>query len=311
MLIGKEIRVFTPATISNIGCGFDIMGFAIDQPGDELTLKIVDKPGVTISKIIGDSGKLPYDPEKNTVTVAINAMLRAIDLRIGVEVEIHKGIPVGGGLGSSAASSVAGVFALNQLLNKPLPIEQILNFALQGEAIASLAIHADNVAPCLYGGFVLIRGYDPVDVIKIAVPENLYCSVIHSQVAIKTAQARAILPKQIPFSKAITQWGNVGGLVAGLLQNDFALISRSLQDVIVEPVRAKLIPHYAEIKAAALAAGAIGCNISGSGPAIFALSDNKATADKIAINMQQVANQANLKNTVYVSKINQTGPKII
>jgi homoserine kinase len=307
----KEIKVFAPASVSNVACGFDIMGFAIDQPGDEVILKINENSGVKITKITGDSGKLPLDPAKNTAGAPIIALLKHLGLNIGVEIEIHKKMPLGSGLGSSAASAVAASFAMNEMLHAKLTKKELLPFAIEGEKIASGAVHADNVAPCLYGGFVLIRGYNPIDVVEIPVPDDLYCTIIHSQIEINTLEARKILPQEISLQKAKTQWGNTAGLIAGLMKQDYGLISRSLVDVVIEPVRASLIPGYDKIKNAAMEAGALGSNISGSGPAIFALSNSKEKAEEIGRAMKAEVDKINLSSTVYISKINKQGPKVL
>jgi homoserine kinase len=307
----KEIKVFASASVSNVACGFDIMGFAIDQPGDEITLRLNEHPGVRITNICGDSGKLPTDPTKNTAGAPVLALLDHLGSKAGIEMEVHKKMPLGSGLGSSAASAVAAAFALNELLGAGLSKKELLPFAIEGEKIASGAVHADNVAPCLYGGFVLIRGYNPIDVIEIPAPDELYCTIIHSQIEINTIEARKILPKEIPLMKAKTQWGNTAGLIAGLMKHDFDLISRSLVDVIIEPVRASLIPGYDKIKNAAMEAGALGCNISGSGPAIFALSTSNEKAEEIGKAMKTEVDKIGLSNTVYISKINKQGPRVL
>lgn len=307
----KSIKVAVPATVSNVGCGFDIMGFAVDVVCDEVTLKLTNKKGIRISKISGDNGKLPRDIESNTFGKAVQEIVTDLKLDVGLDISIKKVIGFGSGLGSSAASAVAGVFAVNKLLNLRLTKMQLLNYALKGEEVASKAIHADNVAPCLFGGFVLIRGYNPVDIINIKAPKNLYCTIIHPQIEIKTSEARKILPKEIPLKTAVTQWGNVGGLIAGLYTNDINLIGRSVQDEVAEPKRAALIPGFKEIKISALNAGAVACSISGSGPAIFAFSDNIETANEIGKSMNNAAIKNGLKNKIYVSKINSSGPKVI
>lgn len=307
----RDIKVFAPASVSNIGCGFDIMGFAINGPGDEIVLRLNDSGKIEVKKITGDDGKISCKAEENTAAVSVKAMLDDMKLPYGVEIEIDKKMPLGSGLGSSAASAVASVFALNQLLDKPAPIEKILEYGMKGEYIASGAYHADNVAPCLYGGLVLIRGYDPVDIIELNVPENLYCTILYSDIEVKTIMARSILPKAVSLNKAITQWGNVGGLVAGFMKNDMELIRRSIKDVIVEPVRSVLIPGYYSIKDAALEAGALGCNISGSGPSVFALCDSEETAFKAGKAMQEVVARLDIKNTLYISKVNCKGPEVL
>ena len=307
----KSVKVAVPATVSNVGCGFDVMGFAVDLICDEVTIKLTNKKGIVISKISGDNGKLPHDIESNTCGKAIKEIIDDLKLAVGLDINIKKVIGFGSGLGSSAASAVAGVFAVNKLLNLKLTKSQLLNYALKGEEVASKAIHADNVAPCLYGGFVLIRGYNPVDIINIKAPKKLFCTIIHPQLEIKTSEARKILPKEIPLKTAVTQWGNVGGLIAGLYTNDINLIGRSVHDEVAEPKRATLIPGFDEIKSFALNAGAVACSISGSGPAIFAFSDNIKTANEIGKAMIKAALKNGLKNKIYVSKINSSGPRVI
>jgi homoserine kinase len=220
-------------------------------------------------------------------------------------------MPLGSGLGSSAASAVAGVFAINQLLGMPMTQQELLPFAMEGERLACGSAHADNVAPSLLGGFVLIRSYSPLDVIKIKTPPNLFCTIIHPHIEVQTKDARDILRKKILMSDAIIQWGNVGGLIAGLMSSDYELIGRSMQDVIVEPIRSILIPGFNEVKAAGLEAGALGCGISGSGPSIFALSTKEATAQKVGKAMTKVFDFLKIGSEVYVSRINNAGPQIL
>lgn len=307
----NEIRVFAPATVSNIACGFDIMGFAIDKPGDEVVLRMSDKPGVRIVKITGDDGRLTCDPEFNTGGKPVVSMVRAFGIDCGVEIEIHKQMPLGSGLGSSAASAVAAAFAMNKLFELNLSERELLPYALEGEMIASGSLHADNVAPALYGGFVLIRSYHPIDIIRLEVPGELFCSVIHPHMEISTKESRRLLPEQIPLSSAIRQWGNTAALVAGLLKGDFDLIGRSLEDVVAEPLRSRLIPGFAPMKQAALDAGALGCSISGSGPSLFALSDSRDKADRISKAMQIALNEHGLGSDLYVSAVNTRGPRVI
>jgi homoserine kinase len=308
----KEIKVFAPASVTNVSCGFDIMGFAIDGPGDELLLKINNKPGIVISKITGDKGKLPFQVEKNTAGTAVAALAKHLNVKEGIDIEIHKKMSLGSGLGSSAASAVAGVFALNEILDKPLPKEELLPFALEGEKLTCGGTpHADNVSASLYGGFIVVRSLNPLDVINIDVPENLYCTIIHPDIEIHTGDTRKILKKQILLSDAVQQWGNVASLVAGLLKKDYKLIGRSLQDVIIEPIRSILIPGFNDIKQAAMDAGALGCSISGSGPSIFAFSDSKKIANSIGKKMQGVLSKLDIASDLYISKINKEGPRVI
>jgi len=310
-MINKKIKVFAPASVSNVACGFDIMGFALEIPGDEIQLKIVGNPGVKIISITGDGGKIPSDYKLNTCGYAVYKMLTELQLEFGVEISINKKMPLGSGLGSSAASAVGGVYALNKLLDEPLDNFELVKYALFGEEIASKAIHADNVAPSLYGGFVIIRGYEPLDVVKIDTPDDLYCTIIYPHVEIKTSKARKILPELVPLKNAVKQWGNVAGLTTGLLTNDYDLISRSLKDEIIEEFRSKLIFGYNELKQSALGNGALGCNISGSGPSIFALCKGKESAKKIKKGFIDTANILNITNSIFISRINKIGPKII
>lgn len=307
----KNIKVLAPATVSNVGPGFDIMGFALHLPVEEMILTIKTKPGIKIKKISGDNNALPLDINKNTATVAIKHMLNQLHESFGIELTINKKIISGSGLGSSAASAVASVFALNALLDKPFTKNQLLDFALQGEAIASGSIHADNVAPCLFGGFILIRDYNPIDLIKIKSPKNLFCTILHPQFEIKTSEARKLIKKKYSLKELLTQSGNAAGLVTGLLKNDYELIKRSLHDVVAEPARAKLIPGFYDIKNAALNNGSIGCSISGSGPAIFAFSKSMDEAIQIGKAMKNVSSKFVKKNNVYVSSINNDGPQVI
>ncbi len=306
-----SIKVFAPATVANVTCGFDILGFAVDQPGDEVILKKSDSGSVKIIEITGDGGALPLDPDKNTCGAVIKAFLKNLEIDQGIDIYLNKKMPLGSGLGSSAASSVAAIFAINELLGRPKKLAELLPYAMEGERIACGAAHADNVAPGLYGGFVIIRSYDPLDVISLKTPPELYATLVHPHVEVKTKDAREILRKQIYFKDSVKQSGNVAGLIAGLLTSDYNLISRSMHDYIVEPIRSILIPGYQEIKDTALEIGALGAGISGSGPSIFALSKDRDIAEKIAIKMKYVYTAFDIESETYVSKINQTGPKIL
>lgn len=307
----ESIKVFAPATVANVTCGFDILGFAVDQPGDEIMLRKSNTGEVRIVQITGDDGILPKDPEKNTCGAVIRMFLRDLSSDQGVDIYLDKKMPLGSGLGSSAASSVAAIFAINELLGKPRKLEELLPYAMEGERVACGAAHADNVAPGLYGGFVLIRSYDPLDVIKLKTPDELFATLVHPQIEVKTKDAREILRKQIFFKDSVKQSGNVAGLVAGLLTSDYDLISRSMHDYIVEPVRSILIPGFSIVKEAVLELGALGAGISGSGPSIFALSKDLDMANRIANKMKSIYSGFEIENETYVSRINQNGPKII
>jgi homoserine kinase len=307
----ESIRVYAPATVANVACGFDIFGFAVNHPGDEVVLTKSAIPGIRINEITGDDGRLPKEVLKNTAGIAIMKYLEFIgQTDQGFELSLHKDMPLGSGLGSSAASAVAGVFAANELMGKPLSQKELLPFAMEGERVACGSAHADNVGPSLLGGFVIIRSYDPLDIIQIPTPSDLYASIVHPQIEVNTKDARSILEREITLPKTITQMGNVAGLVAGLLLPDYDLIGRSLVDVIIEPVRAILIPQFGVVKASALEAGALGCSISGSGPSLFALSKGKETATRVAVAMAAGFHAVGIGTEEYVSEINQQGPMI-
>ncbi|SFF01715.1 homoserine kinase [Thermoflexibacter ruber] len=309
--MNKQIKVFAPATVANVACGFDVLGFALNEPGDEVILQTTDSNEVTLSKITGDGGKLPLDVSKNTAAAVIKHYLAHIGSRQGIDIQLHKRMPLGSGLGSSAASAVAGLFAVNELLGSPLTRAELLPFAMEGERIASGAAHADNVAPALLGGFVLVRSYNPLDIVSIPFPKDLVATVVHPQIEIRTEDARSILKKSILLKDAIQQWGNIGGLIAGLIQGDYDLIKRSLQDVIIEPVRSLLIPNFDKVKQAALESGALGCSISGSGPSIFALSNSLAIAGEIASAMRKELKVIGIDCDVYISPINNVGARVL
>ncbi|MEQ8186451.1 MAG: homoserine kinase [Candidatus Eremiobacterota bacterium] len=307
----KHIKIFAPATVANVACGFDIFGFALNNPGDEILLRLKEKRGIVISKITGDKGMLPEEPEKNTAAVSVMALLDYIKSDKGFEIEIHKKMPLSSGLGSSAASAAGALFGANILLGKPLEVKELLPFAIESERVACGTGHADNVAPALLGGFVIIRSYNPLDIIKIPTLPELYCTVIHPSIEINTEYARSILKSEISLKDAVKQLGNVAGLVTGLFTGDYNLTGRSLEDVIIEPFRAKLIPGFYDVKKAALMSGALGCSISGSGPSIFALCSSGETAEKAGKAMKEVFNKIDIQSHVYISEINEEGPKII
>ncbi|MEM0991696.1 MAG: homoserine kinase [Bacteroidota bacterium] len=303
------IKVFAPASVANVACGFDILGFALERPGDEIIARFSDQKGLRITKITGTKGKkLPYELEKNTAGYAALQLLRHIGATDrGIDIEIHKKMPFGSGLGSSAASAVAGVMAVNELLRRPLEKRALLRFAVEGEQIADGAYHADNVAPSLIGGIVLIRSNKDLDVHRLPVPKGLYAVVIHPKIQILTKDARAVLKEQTSLRQTIAQTGNLGGLIVGLYNSDIDLIGRSLQDVIVEPQRATLIPHFYQVKESALNEAALGCSISGAGPSIFALCSNSLIAENVSAAMQKVFHDQKIDSEVFCSPINQAG----
>ncbi len=307
----ESVRAFAPATVANVSCGFDILGFAIDGMGDTVKLQRRNESGLRVVSIQGDEGRLPLDVEKNTCAVAIQAMLDEFGQDIGMDIFLEKGLPLGSGMGSSAASAVAALVAANRLLGDPFEKKDLLPFAIAAEKAACGAGHADNVAPSLLGGFVLIRDYHPLDVIKLHVPDGLYCTLLHPHFELRTADSRSVLRDQIPLKHATIQSGNVAGLVAGLFLEDFELISRSLKDVIAEPYRAVLIPGFYEVREAVKAAGALGMGISGSGPTLFALSKGSEKAKAIAKAAEEVYKSIGLGVDVYFSAINTRGGYVI
>ncbi|WP_318312545.1 homoserine kinase [Flagellimonas crocea] len=305
----EEIKVFCPATIANVSCGFDVLGLALDSVGDEMTVRKIAKKGIHITKILGQD--LPLEAEKNVAGVAGLALLAKSDYDGGFEIEIDKRIKPGSGIGSSAASSTGAVWAMNELLGRPFSKLELVQFAMQGEKLASDVAHADNVAPAIYGGFTLVRSYEPLDIVPIPTPPELFATVIHPQIEIKTSDSRKILKTTISMQQGIQQWGNLGGLIAGLFQNDYDLIGRSLHDHIVEPIRSILIPAFDDIKANALEAGALGSGISGSGPSIFALSKGEEIAKQVAESMKNTYQNIGVDFDIHISKVNSQGVKKI
>ena len=305
----NEIKIFCPATIANISCGFDVLGLCLETIGDEMIIRKSDVKGIKISKIVG--ADLPLETSKNVAGVAALALLEAIDYEFGFDIEIYKNIKAGSGIGSSAASAAGAVFGINELIGKPFTRKELVAFAMKGEAIASGSEHADNVAPAILGGITLVRSYTPLDIIKIESPSELYATVIHPQIELKTSEMRAVLQPMVSLKSAIVQWGNLGGLIAGFYTSDYELIGRSLHDEIVEPLRGPFIPKFDIIKKVALENGALGSGISGSGPSIFALSKGIETANRIAKAMSVVYDEMDLPYEIHVSKVNSEGVKII
>src|SRR5215510_10008787 len=299
----RTATAFAPATVSNVACGFDVLGFALHEPGDEVTAHWIDV-GVRIDDIAGDEGRLPRDGAKNTAGVAAAALLRSIGERRGVALRIRKGLPLASGLGGSAASAVAAVVAVDALAGAQSPLETLLTCAFEGERDGAGSAHADNIAPALYGGFVLVRQATPPDIVRLPVPDGLTAVVVHPHLEIETAKARALLGDRVPLADAIRQWANLGAFVDALHRGDFALIARSLEDTIAEPRRAPLVPGLAAIKSAAVGAGALGCSLSGSGPSLFALCQDAAIARRVAAAMTDAVNRVIGGETqTYVSAI--------
>lgn len=305
---------FAPATVSNVGCGFDVLGFALDHPGDEVTARFLSGSahGILIESIEGDNGRLPRDAARNTAGVAALALLTKLGERRGVGLSIRKGLPLSSGLGGSAASAAAAVVAVDALIGARSTAETLIACALEGERLGAGSAHADNIAPCLCGGFVLVRRPNPPDILRLPVPPGLMAVVVHPDLEIETARARDMLGTTVPLSDAVKQWANMGALVDGLHRADFALISRALEDSIAEPRRAPLVPGLAVIKRAAVEAGALGCSLSGSGPSLFALCVGADNATVVAAAMTDaVKAQIGGEPRTYVSPIAQAGARVL
>ena len=303
----KSIRVFCPGTIANVSCGFDVLGFCLEAIGDEMVIRKTANKGVKITKIEGYD--LPFEVKKNVAGVSALALYEAANPDFGFEIEIYKKIKPGSGVGSSSASAAGSVYGMNVLLGSPYTPLELTSFAIKGEALASKSEHADNIAPALYGGFTLVKSLEPLEILQIPTPDDLFAVVIHPQIEIKTADARKILPKDISLKNAIIQWSNVGSLIHGLHSNNYELISRSLEDVIVEPFRSQLIPGFGTIKKAALEHGALGTGISGSGPSVFSLCKSQTTAIKVEKAIRKAYSKYTIPFEIYVSKINMDGIK--
>lgn len=307
------IKVFAPATIGNLACGFDVLGAAISGLGDEIVAYFSEKPGLQIVQITGAKGRLPYEVKKNTAGLAALRLLEYLgEEKRGIALEIHKKMPFGSGLGSSAASAVAGAMAVNELLKKPLKKRDLLPFALAGEALATSngsKPHADNVAPSLLGGITLVRSSDPIDVYRLPVISGLFLSVVSPELEILTSAARSILKDCVSLASFVQQSANLGAFVAALYRQDIDLIRHSLRDIIIEPQRASLIPYFYEVQRAAMAAGALGCSISGAGPALFALSANSLTAEQVGEAMSRVWEKAGIRHRLHLSSIDMEGAK--
>jgi len=304
-----EIKIFSPATVANVACGFDVLGFCLDNIGDEMVIRKVDTKGISITKIEGFD--LPFQTELNVAGVSAQAMYDTIQPDFGFEIEIYKNIKPGSGIGSSAASAVGSVFGMNELLKKPFTTTELIQFAIKGESLANNCEVADNVAAALFGGFTLVKSLSPLEILKIPVPNELFVTVIHPQIEIKTSDSRAILPKEVSLNNAITQWANFGSLIHSLHTENYDLMRTSLHDVIIEPYRSNLIPHYNQVKNVTLKAGALGTGISGSGPSIFSLCQGVETANNVRDVIHQVYSKTGIEFDIYVSKINLKGMKVL
>jgi homoserine kinase len=306
----ERATAFAPASVGNVAIGFDILGFAVDALGDRVSVARSARRGVTIASITGVAGELPLDPEKNTAGRALMAMLEAVAPPFGVEMRIDKGIPLGSGLGGSAASAVGAVVAANALLPEPRPKIELLKFAMQGEAVASGSLHVDNIAPSLFGGLVLTVGIDQPRVKQIPVPPGVCAVIVHPHLFLSTKQARAILRRTVDLSDFVWQTANLAGFISGCYTNDLDMIRASLEDVVIEPQRQSLIPGFAEVRAAALGAGALGCSISGAGPTMFAWC-REGDASRVRDAMMAAFRARNLEVDHWTVAVESSGARVV
>jgi homoserine kinase len=304
----STIKVHCPATVANLVCGFDILGLALNEPYDMMEVRLIDEPKVIIRN--RDDFNLPTEPERNVAGVVFLAAMEKVNNKTGFDVVIEKHIKPGSGIGSSAASAAGAAVAANHLLGNIFSGDDLVQLAMNGEKLASGVKHADNIAPCILGGVSLIRSIHPLDIVSIPVPD-LFVTVVHPQIEVRTSDARQILKHQVLLKDAIRQWGNIAGLVAGLMKSDYDLIGRSLEDVIIEPVRSILIPGFDEVKAKCKEAGALGGGISGSGPSIFMLSKEEKTAKQVETVMKEVYSRIGIEYNTYVTTINKKGVELV
>jgi homoserine kinase len=304
-----SIKIFSPATVANVGCGFDVLGLCLDKVGDQMVIRKTQRKGIYITKIEGF--ELPYAVHENVAGVSALAMYNELNVDFGFEIEIYKQIKPGSGIGSSAASAAGSVFGMNYLLDNAFDKIDLIKFAMNGEAVASKSEHADNIAPAILGGFTLVKQNNPLEVIQLPTPKALHAVIVHPQIEIKTADSRAVLPKTVALSDAITQWSNVGSLVHALHTSDYNLIGKSLKDVVIEPHRSKLIPNFNSLRKISLESGALGCSISGSGPSLFSLCEGLENARKVEANQRRFMTNTGIPFETHVSKINTEGIKIL
>ena len=310
---GAPVRVFAPATVSNLGPGFDVLGLALHRPGDAVEAEVIERPGIELAEVTGDDGHLPKEAARNAAAVAADEVLRAAGARTGLRLRLHKGMPLESGLGSSGASAAAGAVAANEALGRPLEADALVRCAMAGERAACGAAHADNVAPAVLGGIVLIRSYDPLDLVRLPVPDGLFIAVVHPHCEVSTSEARARLDgRAFALPDIVANAGNLGALVAALHQGNLALLGRCIDDHLVEPVRAAMIPAYDDVREAARNAGALGCGISGSGPSMFALCDSDEAAARAAVAMRRAfKDRAALGSEAWVCPVNRTGAHVV
>lgn len=302
------LKVIAPASVSNLACGFDTLGIAIDYPGDEIIGRWVDRPGVHIAEIRGHKKDIPRNPELNIASVTATALLKHLgeDGR-GLELKINKNLPAGSGLGSSASSATAAAFLVNELLNSPLEKRELVPFAIQGELLASGTPVGDNVVASMIGGLVFIRDIETYDFHRIYMPPGLCMAILLPDIPIHTKASRALLKPEVPLPLMVKQSANLGAFVIGMQTSDLDLIRRSMEDFVIEPQRSHQIPHFHAIQNAAIELGALGCSISGAGPTIFALCQEKLQAQRISSAMLKVCKDNHLSATSFVAGISPEG----
>ena len=304
----NQIKVLSPATVANLSCGYDVLGACLSYIGDEIIIKKITKKGVFITKMEGYN--LPIEADKNAAGVAVMALLSHIETSFGFELEIIKKVKPGSGIGSSASSAAGAVVGVNHLLGNPFSKTELVKFAMEGERIACGSAIADNVSPAIFGGFTLVKSTNPLKIVSLPTPKDLYMVILHPQIEIKTADSRAVLPKQVNLTDAVKQWGNVGSLVSALYENDYELLSSSLEDVIVEPYRSKLIPFFDEVKQISKQSGSLGCGISGSGPSIFSLCKGIDIAKNVLKNISKFYSSTSIEFHIFTTKLNNEGVKL-
>jgi homoserine kinase len=305
----EELRIFAPATVANLSCGFDVLGACLDNVGDEMSIRKNDLNQIRITKITGQ--ELPLETDKNVAGVAVKALLEKLGTNQGFDIEIYKKIKAGSGIGSSAASSAGAVFAVNKLLEEPFTLKELIPFAMEGERLASGNAHADNVAPALLGGFCLVKSYTPLEILELPCPPELRMVVLHPLIEVKTKDSRALIKLNVSLQKAVSQWGNLGAFVSALYTEDYGLLGRSLKDEIIEPVRSILIPFFDDLKEIAIENGALGFGISGSGPSVYAMCKGQKSAEKVKEAMQLFYQEKGIDFDLHLSKINTDGIKIL
>jgi len=305
----EELRIFAPATVANLSCGFDVLGTCLDNVGDEMSIRKNDLNQIRITKITGQ--ELPFETDKNVAGVAVKALIEKLGTKQGFDIEIHKKIKAGSGIGSSAASSAGAVFAVNKLLEEPFTLKELIPFAMEGERLASGNAHADNVAPALLGGFCLVKSYDPLEILELPCPPELRVVVLHPLIEVKTKDSRALIKLNVSLQKAVSQWGNLGAFISALYTEDYGLLGRSLKDEIIEPVRSILIPFFDDLKEIAIENGALGFGISGSGPSVYAMCKGQKSAEKVKEAMQLFYQEKGIDFDLHLSKINTDGIKIL